>query len=352
MSLADIRETYGVPADLGVRIVVAGRPATIVGSDGPRLRVRQYGESFTRIVHPTWRVEYPEGGDEVNDNHDESPAPAAGDITEYNALRNTGSDEDLFSITCAAYVDLQHRDNVGGGHRRGFCRACAAAYRFAQQLAVSLVPAAGGSDTDDGPAPEVGNLGPEALADARHPVWDAVQDVVPIETVAAALAADDPGWAVSQLVGDSVRAALPVVAAELARLREKIVAKDEGLAAAADRMRDQDTELHRLHDSLSQAVARPADWRTHIRHRLVADCHEAANVVDFVEFSETRDRNDVAPNAFTALRDVLELHEAQNVNPHFGDIRQRCRECCAHGTRPEWPCRTVRLITAALTGED
>jgi hypothetical protein len=64
MSLAWIREYYGVPAKRGMRIVFDGRLATIVGAglwDG-RIRIRLDGENHAVSAHPTWRIEYP-GGD-------------------------------------------------------------------------------------------------------------------------------------------------------------------------------------------------------------------------------------------------------------------------------------------------
>jgi hypothetical protein len=58
MSLDYIRQSYGVPAKRGMRITIDGRPATITGSAGARLRVRRDGEKRTVIAHPTWRVDY------------------------------------------------------------------------------------------------------------------------------------------------------------------------------------------------------------------------------------------------------------------------------------------------------
>lgn len=54
--------------------------------------------------------------------------------TNYSALRNTRSDEHPSAIARSAWVDVQHRDNIGGEHRRGFCKACANAGQEANRL--------------------------------------------------------------------------------------------------------------------------------------------------------------------------------------------------------------------------
>jgi hypothetical protein len=58
MTLAYIREQYGVPAYRGRSVTVDGEPGVIVGAEigTARIRVRLDG----RIVsaHPTWRVDY------------------------------------------------------------------------------------------------------------------------------------------------------------------------------------------------------------------------------------------------------------------------------------------------------
>ena len=59
MSAEYVRSYYGVPAKRGMRIVIDGRPATIVGFKNQYLRIRRDGEKHTVIAHPTWRVEYP-----------------------------------------------------------------------------------------------------------------------------------------------------------------------------------------------------------------------------------------------------------------------------------------------------
>jgi hypothetical protein len=41
-----------------MRITVDGMPATIVGFDGARLRIRFDGAKRTAVAHPTWRVDY------------------------------------------------------------------------------------------------------------------------------------------------------------------------------------------------------------------------------------------------------------------------------------------------------
>lgn len=58
MSAEYVRNYYGVPAKRGMRITVDGRPATIVGFDGARLRIRRDGEKHIVNAHPTWRVDY------------------------------------------------------------------------------------------------------------------------------------------------------------------------------------------------------------------------------------------------------------------------------------------------------
>lgn len=58
MSLAYIRERYGVPAKRFALIRFEGRVGTIVGARGPHLRVRFGGESRAKSLHPTWNVEY------------------------------------------------------------------------------------------------------------------------------------------------------------------------------------------------------------------------------------------------------------------------------------------------------
>ena len=58
MTAAYVRAAYDVPAKRGMRITIDGRPATIVGFAGARLRIRRDGEKRTAVTHPTWRVDY------------------------------------------------------------------------------------------------------------------------------------------------------------------------------------------------------------------------------------------------------------------------------------------------------
>ncbi len=55
-----VRSYYKVPANRGMRVVADGKPGTIVGFDGPWIKVRLDGEEHARSWHPTWRIEYPE----------------------------------------------------------------------------------------------------------------------------------------------------------------------------------------------------------------------------------------------------------------------------------------------------
>lgn len=63
MSMDYIRRIYNVPARRGVRLrfcdsIGGPREGRIVGSRGQYLRVRLDGETSTRTMHPTWRIEY------------------------------------------------------------------------------------------------------------------------------------------------------------------------------------------------------------------------------------------------------------------------------------------------------
>ncbi|MGA7438606.1 MAG: hypothetical protein WBW32_10835 [Luteibacter sp.] len=58
MSLAYIRQQYGVPAHRGRRVVVHGKRAVIAGATGALLRVRIDGDTVTRLYHPTDDVQY------------------------------------------------------------------------------------------------------------------------------------------------------------------------------------------------------------------------------------------------------------------------------------------------------
>ena len=61
MSIAYIREHYGVPAKVGRRVRYTWRGeryGTIVGTSGQYLRIRLDGEKRSGLYHPTWEVEY------------------------------------------------------------------------------------------------------------------------------------------------------------------------------------------------------------------------------------------------------------------------------------------------------
>lgn len=58
MTFRYIRDTYGVPAARGVRVLVNEIPGTITGSSGARIRVKFDSEERARLCHPTWEVEY------------------------------------------------------------------------------------------------------------------------------------------------------------------------------------------------------------------------------------------------------------------------------------------------------
>jgi hypothetical protein len=57
-----IRDSYGVPARRGGRVVYTGKAmattGTITSAKGARLRVRMDGEKHTGIYHPTWAMRY------------------------------------------------------------------------------------------------------------------------------------------------------------------------------------------------------------------------------------------------------------------------------------------------------
>ena len=58
MSMKYIRDTYGVPAKRGRKILFEGRVCTIRGSSDARLRVTDDRANGKMILHPTWRVQY------------------------------------------------------------------------------------------------------------------------------------------------------------------------------------------------------------------------------------------------------------------------------------------------------
>lgn len=57
MSLDYIREHYGVPAEVGCRVVVDAHVGVIVGADQAHLLV-ELTDGRTVSAHPTWRVQY------------------------------------------------------------------------------------------------------------------------------------------------------------------------------------------------------------------------------------------------------------------------------------------------------
>lgn len=59
MSMENIRQQYGVPAKVGMRVTAIGKPGVITGTRGPHLRIRIDGEIKPRSYHPTWKIEYP-----------------------------------------------------------------------------------------------------------------------------------------------------------------------------------------------------------------------------------------------------------------------------------------------------
>lgn len=66
MSMARIREYYGVPAKRGMRVTMTGRPGTIVASSrtSMHLRVRfDNAPEYISLVHPTWEIAYIKDGD-------------------------------------------------------------------------------------------------------------------------------------------------------------------------------------------------------------------------------------------------------------------------------------------------
>lgn len=57
MSAAYVREHYAVTYKVGDRLVVDGRPGTLVSFPAQYLGVRFDGDKHTSRCHPTWRVE-------------------------------------------------------------------------------------------------------------------------------------------------------------------------------------------------------------------------------------------------------------------------------------------------------
>lgn len=71
MSMAWVRENYGVPAKRGGRVEYTSREGspdtvirfgTITGTRGPHLLVRLDGQKDSRPYHPTWQLRYLDGG--------------------------------------------------------------------------------------------------------------------------------------------------------------------------------------------------------------------------------------------------------------------------------------------------
>jgi hypothetical protein len=60
MSYEYIRRAYGVPAQVGMRVKVDGRPGVLIQHTSHQhyLRVRFDGAAHDVNAHPTWRVEY------------------------------------------------------------------------------------------------------------------------------------------------------------------------------------------------------------------------------------------------------------------------------------------------------
>ncbi len=62
MSMQYIRNYYGVPAKRGGRVRYTGEDkpveGTITSANGPHLRIRLDGTTYSLIFHPTWELEY------------------------------------------------------------------------------------------------------------------------------------------------------------------------------------------------------------------------------------------------------------------------------------------------------
>ena len=58
MSLAYIRNYYGVPAKKGVRVKAYGKPGTITGASNAHLLIKLDGEQRSNPYHPTHDIEY------------------------------------------------------------------------------------------------------------------------------------------------------------------------------------------------------------------------------------------------------------------------------------------------------
>lgn len=55
-----VRDTYGVPAEIGRRVAVDGKPGVIAADRGHYIGVNfdEHKPGDIRNAHPTWRVEY------------------------------------------------------------------------------------------------------------------------------------------------------------------------------------------------------------------------------------------------------------------------------------------------------
>ena len=64
MSLAYIRDHYGVPAEAGGRVkfhwYTPAVEGTIIGAEDQHLVVQFDGDNRTSTVHPTWKLSYKE----------------------------------------------------------------------------------------------------------------------------------------------------------------------------------------------------------------------------------------------------------------------------------------------------
>lgn len=58
MSMEYIRNHYNVPAKRGGRVKFGDREGTIIGSHGAKLRIKLDGDTWSRLYHPTWDIEY------------------------------------------------------------------------------------------------------------------------------------------------------------------------------------------------------------------------------------------------------------------------------------------------------
>lgn len=60
MACEYVRDTYGVPADIGVRVVVSGEPGIIVADRGNYIGVNfdRDKPGVIKNAHPTWEVQY------------------------------------------------------------------------------------------------------------------------------------------------------------------------------------------------------------------------------------------------------------------------------------------------------